>query len=495
MSRHRLGIILTAVLMVAALAGTSSQGTLAAGPQARTGSAARSVAAAPGGVLPPAQPSPAAREEWDDPAVLHVNTERPHATMMTYPSAELAMRGDRAASPWFRSLNGRWKFRYSPNPASRPVGFERPDFDDKAWPGITVPGNWEMQGFGIPIYSNSRYPFSFDHANPRVPRDDNPVGSYRTAFTVPADWAGRRISLHFAGVDSAFYLWVNGRRVGYSEDSRTPAEFDITGFATPGPNTMAVEVYRWSDGSFLEDQDMFRLSGIYREVYLWSTAAANVRDFEARTDLDASYRDGTLDTSVTVRNSATARVEVSLTLELLDAAGKHVMPASSREVQVPAGAEAPATFLLPVRAPLKWSSETPNLYTMLLTLKDRIGTILEVIPSRVGFRKVEIRNARILINGQTALFKGVNRHEHSPDTGHTVDRALMVRDIELMKQHNVNAVRTSHYPNDTQWYELCDLYGLYVIDEANIESHGYGDDAKNRLANDPAWKAAHLDRI
>jgi len=495
MSRYRLGIILTAVLMVAALAGTSSQGTLAAGPQARTGSAARSVAAAPGGVLPPAQPSPAAREEWDDPAVLAVNTERPHATMMTYPSAELAMRGDRAASPWFRSLNGRWKFRYSPNPASRPVGFERPDFDDKAWSGITVPGNWEMQGFGIPIYSNSRYPFSFDHANPRVPRDDNPVGSYRTAFTVPADWAGRRISLHFAGVDSAFYLWVNGRRVGYSEDSRTPAEFDITGFATPGPNTMAVEVYRWSDGSFLEDQDMFRLSGIYREVYLWSTAAAHVRDFEARTDLDASYRDGTLDTSVTVRNSATARVEVSLTLELLDAAGKPVMPASSRKVQVPAGAEAPATFLLPVRAPLKWSSETPNLYTLLLTLKDRTGKVLEVIPSRVGFRKVEIRNARILINGQTALFKGVNRHEHSPDTGHTVDRALMVRDIELMKQHNVNAVRTSHYPNDTQWYELCDLYGLYVIDEANIESHGYGDDAKNRLANDPAWKAAHLDRI
>ncbi len=443
----------------------------------------------------PRQSGSPAREEWDDPAVLHVGTERPHATMMTYPSAELAARGDRAASPWFRSLNGRWKFRYSPNPASRPAGFERSDFDDKAWSSITVPGNWEMQGFGMPIYTNIQYPFAFDAANPRVPREDNPVGSYRTSFTVPRDWDGRRVLLHFAGVDSAFYIWINGKRVGYSEDSRTPAEFDVTAFVTSGQNTMAVEVYRWSDGSFLEDQDMFRMSGIFREVYVWSRAPVHIRDFESRGTLDLQYKDGTLDTAVTVRNLGTTRAGASVTLELFDAAGKPVGAPVTKKVNVPAGQELAAKFLVPVRAPLKWSADAPNLYTTRLTLKDGAGKVIEVIPSRVGFRKVEIKNARILINGQPALFKGVNRHEHSPDTGHYVDRALMIRDIELMKQHNVNAVRTSHYPNDPEWYELCDLYGLYVIDEANIESHGYGNDEKNRLANDPAWKPAHLDRI
>ncbi len=437
----------------------------------------------------------AGREEWDDPAVLHVGTERPHATMMTYPSAELARAGDRAASPWFRLLDGTWKFRYSPSPAARPLGFERPDFDDKGWSTIRVPGNWEVQGFGMPIYSEEEYPFAFDPANPRAPHDDNPVGSYRTTFTVPADWAGRRILLHFDGVDSAFYVWINGRRVGYSEDSRTPAEFDVTPLVSPGPNTLSVEVYRWSDGSYLEDQDMFRLSGIFRDVYLWSRAPAYVRDFEIRTNLDQAYRDATLDTSVSVRNVGTARATVGVRLELLDETGKLVGAAVSKRVQAGVGAEATAKFLVPVRAPLKWSSDAPHLYTELITLIDEAGKVIEVIPSHVGFRKVEIRNARILINGQPALFKGVNRHEHSPDTGHYVTHALMVRDLELMKQHNINAVRTSHYPNDPEWYDLCDLYGIYVIDEANIESHGYGDDANNRLAHDPAWKAAYLDRI
>jgi len=483
---------MTELVRVGIVAGLLAGGSVLVGTVGQAPAGRRQAAA----VRPAAPANPqGAREEWDDPAVLHVGTERPHATMMAYPSAELATRGDRAASPWFRSLNGTWKFRYSPNPASRPTGFERPDFDDKAWSNIRVPANWEVQGFGIPIYSNSTYPFSFDAANPRVPRDDNPVGSYRTSFTVPADWAGRRTFLHFAGVDSAFYLWVNGKRVGYSEDSRTPAEFDVTTFVSPGSNTIAVEVYRWSDGSFLEDQDMFRLSGIFRDVYLWSRAPSHIRDFETRTILDAAYRDGTLDTSVAVRNSGSAGANVSVTLELFDAAGKQVGTAVSKKVRVAAGAEAAAKLLVPVRAPLKWSADAPNLYATLLTLKDSTGKVLEVIPSRVGFRMIEIRNARVLINGQPAIFKGVNRHEHSPDAGHYVERALMIRDLELMKQHNVNAVRTSHYPNDTEWYDLCDLYGIYVIDEANIESHGYGDNAKNRLANDPAWKAAHLDRI
>jgi beta-galactosidase len=436
-----------------------------------------------------------AREEWDDPAIIHVNTERPHATMTTYPDAALAMRGERAASPWMQSLNGTWKFHASPKPASRPIGFEKPAFDDRGWSPITVPGNIEMQGFGMPIYTNIRYPFAYERDNPRVPRDDNPVGSYRTTFTVPAEWAGRRTYLHFAGVDSAFYVWVNGTKVGYSEDSRTPAEFDVSKYLVAGPNTLAVEVYRWSDGSYLEDQDMFRMSGIFREVYLWSRAATHVRDFQSKATLDAAYRDGALETSVAVRNAGTSAASVRVKLELFDAAGQRVGVPAVRSVSVGAGAEASAALRVAVQSPLKWSADAPNLYTTLLTLEDGKGKAIEVVPSHVGFRTIEIKNARIHINGQPAIFKGVNRHEHSAETGHTLTRALMIQDIEIMKQHNVNAVRTSHYPNDPEWYDLCDLYGLYVIDEANIETHDYGDDPKNRLANDPAWKAAHLDRI
>jgi beta-galactosidase len=440
--------------------------------------------------------STSAREEWDDPAVLHVNTEPPHATMMVYPSPELARKGGRTSSPWFQSLNGVWKFKYSASPAARPAGFELPTYEDvSTWADIRVPGNWELQGFGTPIYSNSRYPFAYDAKNPRAARSDNPVGSYRTAFTVPKDWAGRRVLLHFAGVDSAFYVWINGRRIGYSEDSRTPAEFDITSAIGPGQNTLAVEVYRWSDGSYLEDQDMFRLSGIFRDVYLWSTATQHMRDFEVRTDFDKAYRDAVVRATVWVHNKdATARA-VSATVQLVDADGREVIRPATRNVRIAANGEQAVALSMPVRAPRKWSAETPYLYTAILTLKDAAGRVIEAIPSRVGFRAVEIRGARVLVNGQAILFKGVNRHEHSPDTGHYVERAWMVRDIELMKQHNVNSVRTSHYPNDPEWYALCDEYGLYVVDEANIESHGYGLGPDNRLANDPAWQPAHLDRI
>ena len=435
------------------------------------------------------------REEWDDPAVLHLNTEPPHVTMMVYPTPELARRNTRDQSPWFRSLNGVWKFQYSASPAARPAGFERPAFDDTPWPDIRVPGNWELQGFGMPIYSNSRYPFAYEPGNPRAQRNDNPVGSYRTTFEVPPDWAGRQVLLHFAGVDSAFYVWVNGRRVGYSEDSRTPAEFDITPHVHRGPNLLAVEVYRWSDGSYLEDQDMFRLSGIFRDVYLWSTASSHARDFQFRTDFDQARRDATLNTMVTVSNRGASAVATAVTLQLFDADGREMGPPVSRTAHAAAGAEQRLALALPVRAPRRWSSETPYLYTALLTLKDAAGRVLEVIPSRVGFRTVEIRGGRLLVNGQAILVKGVNRHEHSPDLGHYVERAWMVRDIELMKQHNIDAVRTAHYPNDPEWYALCDQYGIYVMDEANIESHAYGLGPENRLANDLAWQPAHLDRI
>jgi beta-galactosidase len=429
------------------------------------------------------------REEWDDPAVLHVGTEPAHATLMPYPTVDLARARVREQSPWFRSLNGVWKFHYAESPAARPVAFEQTWFDDTAWTDIRVPGNWELQGYGMPIYSNSRYPFAYDPKDPRVPRNDNPVGSYRTVFTVPAAWAGRRTLLHFAGVDSAFYVWVNGVRVGYHEDSRLPAEFDLTRVVRPGTNTLAVEVYRWSDGSYLEDQDMFRLSGIFRDVYLWSPDTRHLGNVNLQTDIDLVRTRAVLRAEATI-DAVPAPMTVSL--HLFDAEGHEAVPATAQTLA--RGERVPATFVVPVRSPRLWSAETPNLYTVVFVLEDHDGRVVEATSSRVGFRSVTITDGRLRINGQAILIKGVNRHEHSPDLGHTVERSWMVRDIELMKQHNINAVRTSHYPNDPDWYELCDEYGLYVMDEANVESHGYGLGPENRLANDPAWKAAHLDR-
>lgn len=434
------------------------------------------------------------RVEWDDVSVLHVHTEKPHATMMVYPSADLAKTADRSNSPWFQSLNGTWKFMASPRPDARPADFFRPDYDVASWNDIRVPASVEMQGFGMPIYVNIGYAFQYDRQNPHPPHDDNPVASYRRTFTVPAGWSGRRVLLHFAGVDSAFYAWVNGQQIGYSEDSRTPAEFDITRYLRPGDNTLAVEVYRFSDGSFLEDQDMFRLSGIFRDVYLWSTAAEHVRDFEIHTDLDAAYRDAMLTVKALVNNAGASTVAGDVTLDLLDADGRTVA-SQTKAYRATGAGETAVDFAIPVRAPRKWSAETPYLHRALITLKNAARQVVEVIPATVGFRKAEIRNGRFLVNGQAILIKGVNRHEHDPELGHYVPREMMIRDIELMKQHNVNAVRTSHYPNTPEWYDLAERYGLYLMDEANIECHGFGTNAQNRLTNDPAWTPAYVDRV
>lgn len=426
-----------------------------------------------------------AAQEWADPKVIQVGAEKPHATMMAYPVAELARTLDRTRSPWFRTLNGDWKFHWSPDPMSRPVEFYKTEFNDKAWGLLPVPSNWQIQGHGVPIYTNIVYPWPQDpKAAPVVPREKNEVGSYRRTFTAPADWKGREVYLHFEGVDSAFYVWVNGQRAGYSEDSRTSAEFNITRLLKPGENLLAVEVYRFSDGAFLEDQDMWRMSGIFREVFLWSTAAAHVRDFEVITDLDAQYRDGSLRVKAEVLNPGG-----SLTMELLDPDGK---PAAAG---VTKNATAATELSMNVAAPKKWTAETPSLYTLLLTLKSAGGAVVEVIPQRVGFRKVEIKGGKLLVNGRAVLIKGVNRHETDPDRGKVTTRAMMIRDIELMKQFNVNAVRTSHYPNTPEWYDLCDRYGLFVMDEANIETHHYGNDRRNRLTNDPVWAEMYLDRV
>jgi beta-galactosidase len=438
---------------------------------------------------------PQERPEWDDVSVFKVNVERPHAYMTIYPSSALAVEGNRWDSPWFRSMNGEWKFNCADMPAARPVDFYRQNFDDAAWHTIPVPSNYQLQGCDIPIYTNAAYPFPMNTSGPPiVPKEHNSVGSYRRYFTIPDEWSGRQVFVHFDGVDSAFYLWVNGTRVGYNEDSRTDAEFNITQYVQTGRNLIAVEVYRFSDGSFLEDQDMFRLSGIYRDVYLWSTANQHIRDFEVQTDLDENYRDATLRIKSSLINYAGKLASGSVRVELLDSVGGSVFSPQNRKFQAGPG-ETEVILEIPVSNPKKWSAETPYLYKMLLILDDDRGNPLEVIPFNVGFRKIEIRDARLLLNGQKILLKGVNRHEHSPDTGHYLNRDLMIRDIELMKMFNVNAVRTSHYPNAPEWYELCDRYGLYVIDEGNIECHAYGLNSKNRLSNDPEWGPLYLDRV
>jgi beta-galactosidase len=443
-------------------------------------------------LLPAPLAARASRPEWNDVAVFKIGVERPHATLMPYPTAELARTNDRTRSPWFQSLNGAWRFHFAASPADRPAGFHAPPFDVSAWPTIPVPSNWQMHGYDVPIYTNILYPWPQDPREaPTVPIENHPVGSYRRTFTVPDDWTGRRVFLHFEGVDSAFYAWVNGHRVGYNEDSRTPAEFDVTPHLQAGTNVLAVEVYRYGDGAFLEDQDMWRMSGIYRDVFLWSAPAWHLRDFEVRTDLDASYRDAVLTVHADVVAYAGARGgSASLTIELLDPEGARVIAPLTRRVR--AGR---TTVSARVRNPRKWTAETPSLYQLLLTVRDASGAVLEVIPWRVGFRRVEIRGGRLLVNGQAVFLKGVNRHETHPDTGKYVSRESMVQDITLMKQFNVNAVRTSHYPNAPEWYALCDEYGLYVMDEANIETHHYGNTRENRLTNDPAWQPLYLDRV
>ena len=439
----------------------------------------------------------AAPNDWENPIMIAQNKEAPHCTLMPYKSEAKAMEGDRFSSAYFKSLNGAWRFHWAPKPADRPVDFYKPNFDVSDWKTIPVPDNWQLYGYGRPIYTNVRYPFKKNP--PFIQHDYNPVGSYRREFTVPAAWKNRQVFLHFDAVESAFYLWINGRKVGYSQGSRTPAEFRITDYLRPGKNVLAAEVYRWSDGSYLEDQDFWRLSGIFRNVYLFSTPQTHIRDFEIKTDLDSDYRDAILHVTARVHNyGSRAFVNPSVEIALYDPKGQlvnsEVLAKDATDYLRP-GAESVLVMSAPVVNPLKWSAEKPNLYTLVLRLKNKAGKTIEFESARIGFRKVQIRGNQFLVNGKPILIKGVNRHEHDPDTGHYVTEASMKQDILLMKRFNINAVRTCHYPDDPRWYELCDQYGLYLIDEANIESHGMGYKPDHTLANRPKWEKAHLDRI
>ncbi|MBN2414890.1 DUF4981 domain-containing protein [bacterium] len=437
------------------------------------------------------------QNDWENPQVRGINKEDAHATLMPYAVVENALTGDREASLFYRSLNGTWKFHWAEKPADRPREFSRPEYSTRAWDDIEVPSNWQRQGYGRPIYVNTRYPFKKDP--PFIQHDYNPVGSYRREFTIPPEWKGRRLFIVFDGVESAFYIWINGQKVGYSQGSRLPAEFDLTGYVNDGVNLLAVEVYRWSDGSYLECQDFWRLSGIFRNVYLVSRPPVYMRDVEVTTDLDAQYRDAELSTTVFIGNRGeTGLYYPTVEARLFDAHGDPVGKnplMRNRNTYVAAGGETILKMKAAVRDPEKWSAERPALYTLLLTLRDGEGNELETVSVKVGFREVEIRNGQLTVNGKPIYIKGVNRHEHDPKTGHYISKELMIKDITLMKRLNINTVRTSHYPNDPFWYDLCDRYGLYVIDEANVESHGMGYHPEQTLANVPEWEGAHLERI
>ncbi|MCP4640390.1 MAG: DUF4981 domain-containing protein [bacterium] len=434
--------------------------------------------------------------DWENPAVFGVNKEPYHCTLIPYPDKASAQEGTREASVFHQSLNGQWKFNWVGKPADRPTDFYEPGYDVSEWSEIPVPSCWQMEGHGVPIYTNVTYPFP---ANPpHIPHDYNPVGSYRTTFAVPEDWDGRRVFIHFAGVKSAFYIWVNGQRVGYSQNSMMPAEFDITSYLQPGDNTLAVEVYRWSDGSYLEDQDMWRLSGIFRDVYLFSTPTVHLRDFFVRCKLDDAYQDAVLKVTSTVRNySLDSAPGHTVEVTLLDADGAAVggdTLVSGKIDSLAAGVENVLDLSAKVANPTKWTSETPYLYTVLLTLKDSSGEVIEVERCNFGFRVVEIRKGELYVNGVSILIKGANRHEHDPERGRAMPVERMIQDIEILKQFNFNTVRTSHYPDDPKWYELCDRYGMFLIDEANCEAHGMGYDRDKTLGNNPDWEAAHIDR-
>ena len=435
------------------------------------------------------------RPEWQSQYAVGLNKLNPHAYVWPYATAADVQKGAYEESPYYMSLNGKWKFHWVKNPDTRPKDFYKPSFYTGGWADINVPGNWERQGYGTAIYVNETYEFddkmfNFKKNPPLVPSEENEVGSYRRTFTIPAGWEGRRVILCCEGVISFYYAWVNGEFLGYNQDSKTPAEWDITDKLKKGENTIALEVYRWSAGAYLECQDMWRLSGIERDVYLYSTPKQYIADYKVTSILEKNtYKDGVFELDVTVEGAAAGIATVAY--ELQNEAGKTVLngsqPVKSR------GLSNLITFD-EKRIPdvEKWSAEHPNLYTLILELKDANGKVTEVTGTKVGFRTSEIKDGRFCINGVPVLVKGVNRHEHS-QLGRTVSKELMEEDIKLMKQHNINTVRNSHYPAHPYWYQLCDRYGLYMIDEANIESHGMGYGPAS-LAKDSTWLTAHMDR-
>ncbi len=431
--------------------------------------------------------------DWENPLITGRNKQPGHVPFGAYPDVKLALTCDRMKSPYIKLLNGFWKFHLATNPEGVPANFQVKDFDDSGWANITVPGNWQLQGFeDIPIYTNVAYPFPPDP--PRVP-EANPTGCYRQTFMLDPDWLERNIYLLFESVDSAFYLWVNGQEVGYSQDSRLPAEFDVTPFVLAGKNIIAVQVMRYCDGSYLEDQDMWLLSGIQRDVVLYCKPKVSLQDYIIRTDFDDCYQDAVLHIEAQIKDLLSPS-DYTVEAMLYDSNDQPVFSErltarfNDRILHQRGIRTGWAVISQKVPKPHKWTAETPYLYTVVLTLVDSLGHPVDFESCRVGFRKVEIKEGLILLNGERLVLRGVNRHEHHPERGRALTEEDMRTEIKLIKQFNFNAVRTSHYPDAPLWYDLCDEYGIYLVDEANIETHGLWDD----LSNDPLWLHAYLER-
>ncbi len=441
--------------------------------------------------------------EWQDPEVFQVNEEPSRSHFFSASSREEALAKSPNDQPNYQLLNGTWKFHWVDTASKRPEDVFAENFNDSSWTDFPVPANWEFKGYGIPYYHSHAHEFGKKPNAPELPDEGNSVGTYRRKFTIPASWQDKAVFINFGAVKSAFYLYINGEKVGYSEDSKLPAEFDITEFVRQGENTLAMQVFRYSDGSYFECQDMWRVSGIERDVWLFATPEVHIRDIDANAGLDSTYEEGVLALSIDIENQGHSTagglklnaevIDGDISLLTMSAHIEKIDKGTSTELAFP---QAELTNISP------WSAESPKLYDLLIALYDANGDVIEQVSQRIGFRTSELRNGQVLINGQPVLFKGVNRHEHHPDTIHVVDRKTMIKDVQLLKKFNINAVRTAHYPNDPFFYDLCDEYGLYVVDEANLETHGLGAanqggsyDPARHIVSRPEWKEAYVNRV
>ena len=449
-------------------------------------------------------PQPA-KPYWQDIQVVAVNKEKPRSSFMSYADRETALTSRFEKSPYYSLLNGTWKFFFVDSYKDLPQNITDPSVNTSSWDDITVPGNWEVQGHGVAIYTNHGYEFKPRNPQPPLLPEANPVGVYRRDIEIPANWDNRDIYLHIGGAKSGLYVYLNGKEVGYSEDSKNPAEFLINKYLQPGKNVLTLKIFRWSTGSYLECQDFWRMSGIERDVFLWSQPKASIQDFRVVSTLDDTYTNGIFKLAVDLKNHTQETKNLNVGYELLDAKG-NLVTSESNDIWVSPAAPQTASFEYDLKNVAPWSAEHPNLYKLLMTIKEE-GKVIEVVPFNVGFRRFEMKQIDqvaedgkpytvLLFNGQPVKFKGVNIHEHNPETGHYVTEELMRKDFELMKQNNINAVRLCHYPQDRKFYELCDEYGLYVYDEANIESHGmyYSLKKGGTLGNNPEWLIPHMDR-
>ena len=442
---------------------------------------------------------------WQDIQVVAVNKEKPRSSFMSYADRETALTSRFEKSPYYSLLNGTWKFFFVDSYKDLPQNITDPSVNTSSWDDITVPGNWEVQGHGVAIYTNHGYEFKPRNPQPLLLPEANPVGVYRRDIEIPANWDNRDIYLHIGGAKSGLYVYLNGKEVGYSEDSKNPAEFLINKYLQPGKNVLTLKIFRWSTGSYLECQDFWRMSGIERDVFLWSQPKASIQDFRVVSTLDDTYTNGIFKLAVDLKNHTQETKNLNVGYELLDAKG-NLVTSEANDIWVSPASPQTASFEYDLKNVAPWSAEHPNLYKLLMTIKEE-GKVIEVVPFNVGFRRFEMKQIDqvaedgkpytvLLFNGQPVKFKGVNIHEHNPETGHYVTEELMRKDFELMKQNNINAVRLCHYPQDRKFYELCDEYGLYVYDEANIESHGmyYSLKKGGTLGNNPEWLIPHMDR-